>query len=176
MTDLVIRPATLDDGTALAGLDRRTWSPVSAVLPRPEEGSAFFDAGHSPDDVIVAVLGGAVVGYIRIVPAYRDLASGAHVRAVQGLAVDESARGRGVARALVEAACERAAAEGARRLTLRVLGGNTPARRLYESAGFTVEGVFPGEFLLDGVYTDDVAMGRTLRQDGLSTPGISPGS
>lgn len=50
--------------------------------------------------------------------------------------------------------------QGAVRVTLRVLGHNTPARRLYEAAGFTVEGVLPGEFLLDGVHVDDVCMGR----------------
>jgi RimJ/RimL family protein N-acetyltransferase len=43
-----------------------------------------------------------------------------------------------------------------------VLGHNLPARRLYESEGFVVEGILPGEFLLDGVYVDDVLMGRPL--------------
>ncbi|MCZ9342980.1 GNAT family N-acetyltransferase, partial [Streptomyces sp. TRM76130] len=37
-----------------------------------------------------------------------------------------------------------------------------PARRLYESEGFVVEGVLPGEFLLDGGYADDVLMGKSL--------------
>ncbi|GAA3366001.1 hypothetical protein GCM10017744_071030 [Streptomyces antimycoticus] len=48
------------------------------------------------------------------------------------------------------------------RITLRVLGHNTPARRLYASEGFAVEGVLPGEFLLAGEYVDDVLMGRSL--------------
>ena len=47
-------------------------------------------------------------------------------------------------------------------LTLRVLGHNTPARKLYETEGFAVEGVLPGEFLLEGVYVDDVLMGCSL--------------
>ena len=59
------------------------------------------------------------------------------------------ARGRGAARALL-AAAERARAQGARRLTLRVLGHNTPARELYEAEGYVVEGVLPGEFLWRG--------------------------
>ncbi|WP_143674119.1 GNAT family N-acetyltransferase, partial [Streptomyces caniscabiei] len=45
---------------------------------------------------------------------------------------------------------------------LRVLGHNTPARKLYESEGFVVEGVLPEEFLIDGAYVDDVLMGRRL--------------
>ncbi|MYV66769.1 GNAT family N-acetyltransferase, partial [Streptomyces sp. SID2131] len=43
-----------------------------------------------------------------------------------------------------------------------VLGHNAPARALYASEGFAVEGVLPGEFLLDGAYVDDVCMGRSL--------------
>jgi RimJ/RimL family protein N-acetyltransferase len=41
-----------------------------------------------------------------------------------------------------------------------VLGPNAAARALYESCGFTVEGVLREEFLLDGQYVDDVLMAR----------------
>ncbi|EST34928.1 hypothetical protein N566_17960 [Streptomycetaceae bacterium MP113-05] len=43
-----------------------------------------------------------------------------------------------------------------------MLGPNVPARALYESAGFVVEGVQPEEFLVEGAYVDDVLMGRSL--------------
>ncbi|WP_159059877.1 GNAT family N-acetyltransferase, partial [Streptomyces scabiei] len=66
------------------------------------------------------------------------------------------------ARALLRAVQDEARRRGARRLTLRVLGHNTAARKLYESEGFVVEGVLPEEFLLDGQYVDDVLMGRRL--------------
>ncbi|CAM5550048.1 hypothetical protein SVIOM74S_02801 [Streptomyces violarus] len=85
-----------------------------------------------------------------------------HVRRIQGLAVSEEVRGRGVGRALVRAAVDEARRRGARRLTLRVLAHNTPARGLYEAEGFVVEGILPEEFLLDGTYVDDVLMGRSL--------------
>ncbi|WP_434091545.1 GNAT family N-acetyltransferase, partial [Streptomyces anulatus] len=52
--------------------------------------------------------------------------------------------------------------QGANRITLRVLAHNDPARALYASEGFAVEGVFPGEFFLNGRYVDDVCMGRSL--------------
>ncbi|WP_159059185.1 GNAT family N-acetyltransferase, partial [Streptomyces scabiei] len=64
--------------------------------------------------------------------------------------------------ALLRAVQDEARRRGARRLTLRVLGHNTAARKLYESEGFVVEGVLPEEFLLDGQYVDDVLMGRRL--------------
>jgi hypothetical protein len=62
-------------------------------------------------------------------------------------------------------ASSRAAAGGARKLTLRVLGSNVRARRLYESCGFLVEGVLRAEFFLGGRYVDDVLMTRILIAD-----------
>ncbi|MDL2079175.1 GNAT family N-acetyltransferase [Streptomyces sp. GXMU-J15] len=157
-----IRIARLADEQDLARLDRDTWSTLHAVTPRPQPPyRPFFDERHLPEDFLVAELDGCVAGYIRIVPP-TPLASNAHVQQIQGLAVTESARGRGVGRALIRAAVEEARRRGARRLTLRVLGHNTPARKLYESEGFVVEGVLPEEFCLDGTYVDDVVMGRRL--------------
>ena len=98
---------------------------------------------------------------MRVVPPTR-LAANAHVQQINGLVVDRWARGLRVGRALVEGSVELARQRGARRLTLRVLGHNAPARQLYEACGFTVEGVLPGEFLLDARYVDDVLMGLRL--------------
>ncbi|MEW2132503.1 GNAT family N-acetyltransferase [Streptomyces sp. NPDC005435] len=162
MTQPRIRPARPGDEDALALLDRRTWSTLHAVQPAPRPPyPPFFDAAHLPQDHLVAELDGRAVGYVRVGPP-TPLAVNAHVLQIRGLAVAGEARGHGVGRALVRAAAELARARGARRLTLRVLGHNTPARRLYEAEGFTVEGVLPEEFLIAGEYVDDVLMGRFL--------------
>ncbi|MFB8090584.1 GNAT family N-acetyltransferase [Streptomyces sp. NPDC055992] len=163
----VVRRAVLDDGPALGELDRATWSTLHAVQPRPQPPyEPFFDERHLPQDILVAQAedgAGRLVpaGYIRVVPP-TPLACNAHVRQIQGLAVAHWARGRGVGRALIRAACVAARGEGASRITLRVLGHNAPARALYEAEGFAVEGVLPGEFFLNGRYVDDVMMGRSL--------------
>ncbi|MFF8727776.1 GNAT family N-acetyltransferase [Streptomyces sp. NPDC015171] len=162
MPDLSIRPARPEDDGELALLDRATWSTLHAVMPPPEPPyPPFFDERHGPDQYLVAESGATVLGYIRLVHP-TPLASNAHVLSIQGFAVAEEARGRGVGRALVRAAVDRARDRGARRLTLRVLGHNAPARALYASEGFAVEGVLPGEFHIDGAYVDDVCMGRAL--------------
>ncbi|MGW7265435.1 N-acetyltransferase family protein [Streptomyces sp. NPDC054842] len=157
-----IRHATLDDEETLGRLDRVTWSPVHAVQPRPQPPyEPFYGERFGPRDHLVAELGGQVVGYIRLgFPT--PLACNSHVRQIQGLVVAEEARGAGVGRALLRAARDEARRQGARRITLRVLGHNTPARKLYESEGFAVEGILPEEFLLEGAYVDDVMMGRRL--------------
>ncbi|WP_330238496.1 GNAT family N-acetyltransferase [Streptomyces sp. NBC_00525] len=163
----VVRRAVAGDGPALGELDRATWSTLHAVQPRPQPPYApFFDEHHPPREILVAEMPGAAgerepAGYIRFVPP-TPLPCNTHVRQIQGLAVAHWARGRGVGRALIRAACVAARGEGANRMTLRVLGHNAPARALYESEGFTVEGVLPGEFFLNGRYVDDVMMGRPL--------------
>jgi ribosomal protein S18 acetylase RimI-like enzyme len=155
----IARPA---DDEALSLIDRLTWSHLHAVMPKPQPPyDPFFSERHTAEDTLVAELDGRVVGYVRLgLPT--PLACNAHVRQIQGLAVADEARGRGVGRALIRAAVEEARRRGARRITLRVLGHNTPARGLYESEGFVVEGVLPEEFLLGGEYVDDVFMGRPV--------------
>jgi ribosomal protein S18 acetylase RimI-like enzyme len=114
-----------------------------------------------PEDVLVAEVGGRVVGYVKVaVPT--PLPSNAHVQQVQGLLVDPAVRGGGVGRTLLDAAVGLARARGARRIWLRVLGTNHGAQRLYAAAGFEVEGVLRGEFWRGGVDVDDVLMGRPL--------------
>ncbi|MEV7314269.1 GNAT family N-acetyltransferase [Streptomyces microflavus] len=172
-----VRPALPADEEALGELDRSTWSTLHAVMPRPRPPyDPFFDERHRPGDFLVAEAVTEAVteagdpdgsgeiriaGYIRLVPP-TPLACNAHVRQIQGLAVAAWARGAGVGRTLLRAACAEARRQGANRITLRVLGHNTPARALYASEGFAVEGVLSGEFFLHGRYVDDVLMGRSL--------------
>ena len=47
-------------------------------------------------------------------------------------------------------------------MSLRVLGSNAVARRLYARCGFVEEGVLRDEFVLDGRFVDDVFMARFL--------------
>ena len=157
-----IRQARFHDEEPLGRLDRATWSYLHAVSQPPRQPyEPFFTERTGPRDHLVAELDGLLVGYLRLgFPT--SLASNAHVRQIRGLAVAEEARGKGVGRALLRAAVEEARDQGARRISLHVLGHNTAARALYASEGFVVEGVQPEEFFLDGEYVDDVLMGRPL--------------
>lgn len=158
-----VRPAEPGDEAVLGELDRRNWSTLHSVQPRPlAPYRSFFNALRPPAQFLVAELEApGVVGYVRLAPP-TTLQCNVHVRQIQGLVVDSCARRRGVARALLTAACDRAHRQGAVRITLRVLGHNRAARELYASEGFAVEGVLRGEFVLDGAYADDVLMGRWL--------------
>ena len=71
--------------------------------------------------------GRVIAGYAALGPSPR-LASRSHVLEIRGLAVHPARQRCGVGRRLVEACIEQARGRGARKLSLRVLGGNVAAR------------------------------------------------
>src|ERR1700761_366434 len=158
-----IRGARVEDGAVLDRIDAATWT--SEVSPAPARVDEGFFVRNDPGDVLVAEVEGQVTGYATLRKGGR-LPSHAHVWEINGLAVDPGRQRHGVGRALVEACVTGARQQGARKLTLRVLGFNDPARRLYESCGFHVEGLLREEYLLDGRYVDDVFMARMLNGEG----------
>jgi RimJ/RimL family protein N-acetyltransferase len=156
-----VRPASPADEEPLAVLDRAAWTPFSSPGPLDED-EPFFNERNPVDSVLVAVVEGEVAGYVRVNRSTR-FSSSDHVLTINGIAVDPAVQGRGVGRALIDAAIAEACRRGARRLTLRVFSPNERARRLYESAGFVVEGVLREEFFLEGRYVDDVLMAYVLQ-------------
>jgi ribosomal protein S18 acetylase RimI-like enzyme len=157
-----VRAARASDEAQLARLDKVSWSPQSGFPSVIQQaGSVFFLTESPPQAFLVAVIDGAVVGYIRL-GSPMPLPENAHVMAVLGLAVAPDARRRGVATALLAAAEERARSRGARKLSLRTFSTNPDAIRLYTRFGFQREGRLRGEFLIDGQYVDDILLAKYL--------------
>ena len=144
-------------------MDRKTWSPELGVGPRPADGAAFFGPGLTPHDVLVAVADDELIASIAFGPPL-PLLTGRHQLQVKGLAVDPHRRREGAGSALLEELVERARKNGIRRLVLRVLATNKPARALYDKLGFEVEGILREAFRIDGRYVDDVLMGLPLSE------------
>jgi ribosomal protein S18 acetylase RimI-like enzyme len=160
---ITLRSAVPPDGPRLVALDRATWSWEVAPVPRWPEDTDFFER-REPEDVLVAEEAGRAVGYVTV-GRPTPLEANRHVLQIAGLSVDPACQGQGVGRTLVEAAIAEATRRGARKLSLRVLGGNARAQALYASCGFVVEGVQRDEFWLDGRFVDDVLMARPLRSE-----------
>jgi ribosomal protein S18 acetylase RimI-like enzyme len=158
---MTIRRARLADEPELRDIDAATWTAGVSPAPPPSAGAAFFGERTAPGDVLVAETDHAIAGYAALGQS-GPLASHSHVLQIQGLAVHPARQRCGVGRRLVEACIELARDRGARKLSLRVLGGNIAARRLYESCGFTTEGTLREEFFLGGRYVDDVLMACLL--------------
>ena len=85
--------------------------------------------------ILVAEDNGVLVGYAALVPTLQ-LQFGARGMELHHLHVDEAVRGRGVGRALIAAAIERARGVGCGFLTVGTHAGNERARLFYEHCGF----------------------------------------
>lgn len=85
--------------------------------------------------VLLALVEGRVVGIANCFYGFSTFAARPLLN-VHDLAVLPGHQGRGIGRALLVAAEERARARGCAKLTLEVLESNSSARRLYESFGF----------------------------------------
>jgi ribosomal protein S18 acetylase RimI-like enzyme len=153
------------DEAALTRIEQETWLPH--VSPSAYQSRPFFENAR-PEEVLVAVLDADVAGYLCLRPP-TPLESNAHVLMVTGLGVAPSARRKGVAGELLEAAETYAAERKIERLTLRVLSVNTAARALYQRHGYQTEGELRGEFRLpvgpggSVVLVDDVLMAKTIQ-------------
>lgn len=161
--EVVVRPATAADLPRLHAIDLATRSTRSS----PADPSRLADPERFRADLpnlLVAVVDGTVQA-LALLGRPSPLRSNDHVVMLQGLDVHPEVQRRGVGRRVLAAVLDEARRRGARRVTLRVLAPNEPARRLYASMGFVVEGVLVGEFVLGGVEVDDVLMARRLDDD-----------
>jgi ribosomal protein S18 acetylase RimI-like enzyme len=162
---VAVRVARAEDEAGLARLDAAAWTPASGFPSVNERVNdpffTFFTDDSPPEAHLVAELDARLAGYIRLKPV-TPLRENAHVLGIVGLAVAPAERRRGVASALLAAAERQARARGARKLSLRVLGTNAEAMRLYERHGFQREGTLRDEFRIGGRYVDDVLMAKHL--------------
>ena len=110
--------------------------------------------------LLAAFADGALVGTVQIILALPP--NQPHRGEIAKLLVHRSARGRGVARRLMEQAEEEARAAGKTLLVLDTVTGD-PAERLYESMGWTRVGVIPGYALYpDGRPCDTTVFWKSL--------------
>lgn len=121
---------------------------VGKLRLRAYEAEGFVNAGYretlralgasGEGRVLVAVDGAAFLGTVMLLPYRTDseVAFSADEAEVRALAVDPAARGRGIARRLLNAVVDAAVDAGARRLVLCTQPRMHAAQRLYESEGF----------------------------------------
>jgi ribosomal protein S18 acetylase RimI-like enzyme len=108
-------------------------SPDSEYVPRLRELGADGEG-----DVLVAEINGRLAGTVMLQypPHAGQVVQEADEAEIRALAVSPEGQGRGVGRALVEAAIGHAVGRGVRHLVLCTLPGMRTAHRIYERAGF----------------------------------------
>jgi GNAT superfamily N-acetyltransferase len=130
---IVIRALRPDDHRAWLGLWQGYQHFYEARIA-PEVTARSWDRLLDPDGPLhglAALAGGEMVGFAHYLFHPSSWTTGDYCY-LQDLFVAEAARGRGVARALIEAASEAANAAGAARLYWLTHESNGPARALYD--------------------------------------------
>jgi ribosomal protein S18 acetylase RimI-like enzyme len=134
-----IRRATRADLPSLAPLfdQYRQFYDQPSDLPTAE---AFLaDRLEREESVIfLAELGGKIVGFTQLYPLFSSTRC-RRLWLLNDLFVDTSARGKGVAKGLLEMARVHAVATGACGIELSTAHTNHPAQQLYESLGYTLD-------------------------------------
>ncbi|SDP71326.1 Acetyltransferase (GNAT) family protein [Actinopolyspora xinjiangensis] len=161
-----IRKAERGEEQRLTWIQRQAWSPETSPAPPRPSGESIFDGHVEAGNVLVADASGLAVGFSKLVPlttsSPRLAGTGDHVQQLHGLSVLPDHRGRGIARMMLAAVRAESLRRGATRVTLRVLGTNQRAMRLYRAAGYEVEGRLRGEFRIGDRFVDEVLMALEL--------------
>lgn len=148
-TEVIVRAATADDrafviaaATRLADFGPPAWRmPIEIVAREQQVLRDFFDQSAPGKAVFIAEQRNhPQLGYIYL-ETHEDYFTGSPVAHVSTLVVTEHAEGRGIAKALIEAAEEWARGRGYQGLTLNVFAGHRRAREIYKHLGFAEETV-----------------------------------
>ena len=123
----------------------------------PLEQSRAFVLGQIEANAphFVAIAEDAVVGWCDVIVKPRETLSHS---GTLGLGVRAAFRGRGIGKALMEAALAGSRNRGFTRVELTVRVDNERARRLYERVGFKLEGTCRNHIRVDGRYYDSHLM------------------
>jgi GNAT superfamily N-acetyltransferase len=157
MTDapppVLVRPARAGDEPGIARVHVASWQDAYrghmpagylAALDVDQRAERWRQrlpaARRSRGDVLVAVSGADIVGFVHYGPSRDQDADRGRTGEIGAIYVQPESIGQGVGRLLMERAVAGLAGLGYPDATLWVLDGNTRARRFYERAGWTPDG------------------------------------
>ena len=147
MTDVIIRPVTLEDVEALMGhwIEIASepgiyvnYTPEEAAVPAEKERERIEKDIQLGNLRLIVEVQGKVIGYFSCI-SERYYSITQHM-AVLGMSLDRNYRNQGIGTGLMEQGIRWSQENGIVRLELEVYAENAPALHLYEKFGFELEG------------------------------------
>ena len=164
MDDVVIRPATAGDAEAIRRIYNHEVEHTTHtfdLVPRTlDDQRAWMRDREGALGVVVAEVDGEVAGFASL-SEYR-LRAAYRTSVESSVYVDESARGRGVGRLLMQELVVVAEARGFHTMIARIAGGREASIRLHQAVGFTTVGTEREVGRKFGGWLDIVVMQRML--------------
>ena len=130
---VVIREYNVKDFKDIMEIDKEAFSPRNPVY------DVYIYVTYG-SDLLVADIGGKVVGYIAVMDMDRETSK------IVSLAVKKEFRRRGIGTKLLSTAIERCRERGKKRVMLEVRVSNYPAQNLYKKIGFKIVDVIPNYY------------------------------
>jgi len=164
MTEIVIRPATLDDAGAIAviynqGIEDRI-ATLETELRSSEERRQWIAGRDARHPVLVVEHAGAVVAWGSL-NSFNPRHAYDHVVDLS-LYVERGWRGRRVGRRLLARLLDLARELGYHKMVLAAFPFNAAGMALYERMGFATVGTYREQGLLDGKWVDVIVMETLL--------------
>jgi aminoglycoside 6'-N-acetyltransferase I len=138
---ITVRPVTAGDAAAWLRLRRPLWPEVSEAEHREEIERFFAGEVREPASVLLALEGGRAIGLAELsIRAYAEGCRTDRVAYLEGWFVAAEARGRGVGRALTDAAEEWGRLQGCRELASDAEADHDASAAAHRALGFTEVG------------------------------------
>ena len=133
MLSVVVREYSVKDFRDIMEIDREAFSPRNPVY------DVYIYVTYG-SDLLVADIGGRVVGYIAVMDIDR------YTSKIVSFAVKKEFRNRGIGTKLLSTAIERCKSRGKRRILLEVRVSNYIAQHLYKKMGFRIVDTIPNYY------------------------------
>lgn len=137
---------------------------VAEYFPWTEEEERAFikRLDRKKDMIFVAAKGKDIVGCLTLFRYYGGRSPKVQHVGEIGISVKKEYRGQKIGSRLLDYAIRWACSHGYEKLCLSVFSTNEKAIHLYKKFGFEEEGVRKRQFIIEGIYVDEIMMGKFL--------------